>query len=68
MRRELKARGIRHLRVVWSPEPASPLPDDAPLPSPEDAPVKRPPASISYVPAVAGLLLGGEAIRILTEK
>lgn len=68
MRRELKARGIRHLRVVWSPEPAAPLPDDAPLPSPEDNAVKRPPASISYVPSVAGLLLAGEAIRILTKK
>lgn len=67
MRRELKARGITHLTVVWSPEPAAPLPFDAPISSEGQPSAKRPPASLSYVPAVAGLLLAGEAIRLLTE-
>ena len=68
MRRELKARGMRKLTVVYSPEPAAAPPLDPPQDASEDVSKKRPPASISYVPSVAGLLLAGEAIRILTKK
>lgn len=67
MRRELKARGITHLRVVFSPEPAAPLPDDAPV-STENGSLRRPPASLSFVPSVAGLLMAGEIINTLAEK
>ena len=52
MRRELKARGIRKVKVVWSKE------------KPVDA-GGRTPGSISYVPPVVGLLLAGEVIRDL---
>lgn len=68
MRRELKARGVKSLTVVYSPEPAAEPPLDAPSVSAEGGAGKRAPASISYVPSVAGLLLAGEAIRLLTEK
>lgn len=59
MRRELKARGIKRLRVVYSKEE----------PKRADTGGERPaPASISFVPPVAGMLLAGEIIRYLMEK
>lgn len=65
MRRELKARGIQHLKVVFSTEPAAPVPADfSPLEDPNTK--KVPPGSLSYVPSVAGLLLAGEIIKYLT--
>ncbi len=48
MRKELKAKGIEHLKVVYSK--AIPLKN-------------RPPGSISFVPPVAGLLMAGEVVR-----
>ena len=62
MRRELKARGITHLKVVYSTEEAK-----KPLFSP-DGTDRIPPASLPYVPPVAGLILAGEIIRTLSEK
>ena len=55
MRRELKKRGVKDLKVVYSKEQPI-LPEAS----------KRIPGSISFVPAVAGLLLAGEVIRDLT--
>lgn len=64
MRRELKARGIRHLKVVYSEEPAAKRADDAPCePSTDGAPRKNPPGSLSFVPPAAGLILAGEIIK-----
>lgn len=61
MRRELKKRGIEHLKVLYSQEP--PL---SPGDSEEVTNGKRPvPGSISFVPPVAGLLIAGEVIRDL---
>lgn len=54
MRRELGQRGIKHLTVLFS----------------EEQPVKvgmRTPASISFVPSTAGLMIAGYCIRKLTE-
>ncbi len=48
MRKELKAKGIEHLKVVYSNV----------IPS-----KNRPPGSISFVPPVAGLLMAGEVVR-----
>ena len=65
MRRELKARGIHRLKVVFSPEEAVP----APATLPENAPTKgnKPiPGSLSFVPPVAGYILAGEIIKDLT--
>lgn len=59
MRRELKARGIRHLTVCWSDEP--------PLPSRAVGEDGRPaPGSLSFVPSVMGLIMAGEIIRTLS--
>ena len=55
MRKELKARGIESLRVVYSKE--------KPLYIPKD----KINASISFVPSVAGLLMASEVVRDLTE-
>ena len=54
MRRELKKRGIDHLKVVFS--------DEVPLPPTDGA---RAPASISFVPTAAGLVLAGAIVRDL---
>ncbi len=63
MRRELKARGIRHLKVLYSPE--KPV-DVSGRESEEEKGRRRSlPGSISFVPPVAGLLIAGEVIRDL---
>ncbi len=63
MRRELKARGITHLKVVYSTEEAK-----KPIQAPEKEPSGRiPPASLPYVPPVAGLLMAGEIVRDLVH-
>lgn len=63
MRKELRKRGIEHLKVVYSTE--TPL---VPLTSPEHKGTShRPvPGSTAFVPSVAGLLLAGEIVRDLT--
>ena len=64
MRRELKNRGIAHLRVLWSDE----IPT-APVSAPEaEASGRIPPASAPWVPPVAGLILAGEAARTLISS
>lgn len=65
MRRELKARGITHLKVVYSTESAAAVPADAPTVGQENG--KRAPGSLSFVPSVAGLILAGEVIKDLTS-
>ncbi len=62
MRRELKKRGVDHLKTVWSPEP--PL---DPGPGEESAGGKRAPGSCAFVPPVAGLILAGEVIKDLAR-
>lgn len=63
MRRELKNRGIPHLKVVYSKEkPAVVRNEDQTEKRETGRPV---PGSISFVPPVAGLLMAGEVIREL---
>ena len=61
MRRELKKRGIEHLKVVYSKE--------EPLPSPltDEESGKPIPGSISFVPSVVGLIIAGEVIKDLVK-
>ena len=60
MRRELKRLGIPGLKVLYSREqPIKPLPGD------EETQRRSVPASISFVPPAAGLLIAGEVIRSL---
>ena len=58
MRRELKARGIRHLKVLYSKEDVL-----RPIP-PKDHPEKErlPTASAAFVPSVAGLIIAREVV------
>ncbi len=65
MRKELKARGIDKLKVVYSEEqPFSP--DTSKLQPDTDK--KRIPGSVAFVPSVVGLIIAGEVIKDLTEK
>jgi tRNA A37 threonylcarbamoyladenosine dehydratase len=65
MRRELKKRGIEHLKVVYSPEP--PLSPAAADPA-EAALKRRIPGSIAFVPSVAGLIIAGEVVKDLIRS
>lgn len=64
MRKELKARGIYHLKVLYSKEqPLKPVGETG-----EDAGSRRAiPGSVSFVPPVAGLLIAGEVVRDLIK-
>ena len=70
MRRELKARGVDRLKVVYSREEARKPETDNSLP-PSDrpeapAPGRRAvPGSVVFVPGAAGLILAGEVVRDL---
>ena len=61
MRRELKKRGIEHLKVVYSKE--------EPLPSPltDEESGKSIPGSIAFVPSMVGLIIAGEVIKDLIK-
>lgn len=61
MRRELRARDIRRLKVVYSPE------EPAETQQLETPPLGRRsvPASVAWVPATAGLLMGSVVVRDL---
>ena len=60
MRRELKKRGVKKLKAVYSREEAIKVDSDE----------KRPPCgSVSFVPSVAGLIMAGEIVKdLITEK
>ena len=61
MRRELGKRGIKHLKVVWSPEEAlTPQGWEAEA---EALGKRQIPGSVSFVPGAAGLILAGEVLR-----
>ena len=61
MRRELRARDIRRLKVVYSPEePAETQQLEAPPPGRRSVPT-----TVAWVPATAGLLMGSVVIRDL---
>lgn len=62
MRTELRKRGVKKLRVVYSEEvPMVPNKGRA-VPSKK----RQTPGSISFVPPVAGMIIGGEVIKDLT--
>lgn len=63
MRRELKKRGIKHLKVIYSRE--MPL---TPAEAAQEAKGARRqiPGSVAFVPSVAGLILAGEVVKDLT--
>lgn len=56
MRKELKARGIKKLKVVYSKEEPIKM-------KKEETKQKQVPGSISFVPSVAGLIIAGEVVK-----
>lgn len=62
MRRELRARGINHLRVLYSTEPVQPHRGKS-----EIAEGHPTPASTAFVPSVAGLMIAGDVVRTLSK-
>ena len=63
MRKELRARGILHTKVVFSPEePREPLALETPPPGRRSVP-----ASVSWVPSAAGLMMAGEVVQDLLK-
>ncbi len=75
MRRELKKRGIKKLKVVYSEEkPVRPVGDmeDSCQTDPSDAKSAHSarraiPGSTAFVPSVAGLIIAGEVVKDLTN-
>lgn len=64
MRKELRNRGIRHQKVVFSPEePAPTMQLEPPPPGRRSVPASNP-----WVPAIAGLLLGSAVIQDILKK
>ena len=63
MRKELRNRGINHLKVVYSEE--TPLQPEA---GDENTAKRQTPGSVSYVPPVVGLIMAGEIIKDLSTK
>ena len=57
MRKELKKRGIQNLKVLYSKE--EPIKHEM---------ESRTPASISFVPSVAGMIIAGEVIKDIIKK
>ena len=83
MRRELRKRGVDHLKVVYSPEePLSPAARESAPSDPMDAqklePIlddtlprtpskRRIPGSVAFVPSVVGLIIAGEVVKDLIQ-
>ena len=63
LRKRLRREGINHFKCVYSTE----LPRQVEPAEPERPGDKRPPASNAWVPAAAGLILGGEVVKDLTQ-
>ena len=79
MRRELKSRGIKHLKVVYSKEqPLTPIKDMAisckahcvcpPGTARKCTQRRQVPGSIAFVPSAAGLIIAGEVIKNLIKE
>ncbi len=64
MRRELRKRGIEKLIAVWSDEPPTTPVIEAPDPDMK----QNAPASVPFVPAVFGLTLAAEAVKLILKK
>ncbi len=65
MRRELKKRGVKKLKVVYSTEAPIKPQAEAELIKDNQRPA---PGSIAFVPSVAGLIIAGEVIRDLAAR
>ena len=68
MRRELKKRGVKSLKVVYSKEePRRPAESESGE-IPEGSSRRSVPGSLAFVPSVAGLIIAGEVVKDLCEQ
>ena len=68
MRKELKMRGIKKLKVVYSKEiPLEPIADEE-FVSDEKRSRRATPGSVAFVPSVAGLILAGEVVKDIAGR
>ncbi|WP_407384839.1 ThiF family adenylyltransferase [Ruminococcus sp.] len=65
MRKELRRRGIEHLKVVYSREEAITPRGESEEPSPGRRSI---PGSTAFVPSAAGLILAGEVIKDIIQR
>lgn len=64
MRTQLRKRGVKELKVVYSKEePLKPADSDEKMPQGR----RQTPGSVSFVPSVAGLIIAGEVIKDLIK-
>ena len=71
MRHELKKRGVKKLKVVYSEElPLTPVNDGTNVCEKEDSTIvkRATPGSVAFVPSVAGLIIAGEVVKDLTNE
>lgn len=66
MRKELRTRGIKKLKVLYSKEEPIKFKDNQGNDNDESR--KKFPGSISFVPSVAGLIIAGEVIKDIIKK
>ena len=67
VRKELRTRGIKKLKVIYSKEEPIKIDEDRMKEAMENETKKQVPGSISFVPSVAGLIISGEVIKDLIE-
>lgn len=67
MRRELKNRGINHLKVVYSTEQAA-VPKGEMIQADKNSTRRSIPGSTAFVPSVSGLIIASEVIKDLINK
>ena len=65
MRQELRKRGVEHLKVVYSREPAR-VPKSEESAEALQAGRRSTPGSVSFCPSVAGLILAGKVVKDLS--
>lgn len=65
MRYELRKKGVKHLKVVYSQETPTVPKEREGEPSPKES--KSVPGSVAFVPATAGLIIAGEVFKDLIK-
>lgn len=67
IRRELRIKGIEHMEVIYSTEPALEPMDLEEKENPTLIKKRKTPGSVAFVPPVAGIMMAGHVIRKLIE-
>lgn len=68
MRRELRQKGIKDLKVIYSKEPPlSPLASEESTLDNRSSSRRQIPGSVAFVPSVAGMLIAGEVVKDLIK-